>query len=207
MRLNIKTSVTLLIMAAVSAGLAAAQTPKQQPPSDGNHYRSGVALGYSYLRSNAPPGGCGCFSLNGGNATYAWLIKPEGNIALVDDITTAHANSISSSGYGLTLSTYTAGARYLPRLGHSPMDLFGQVLIGFAHSSGSRVQGQNAQAANAGAAFASNFGGGLDLRTSQHFSIRLVEIDYLLTTFDNGHNNHQNILRVGAGAVVRFGRR
>jgi hypothetical protein len=32
----------------------------------------------------------------------------------------------------------------------------------------------------------------------------LVEADYLVTTFDNGSNNHQNNLRVGAGVVLRF---
>jgi hypothetical protein len=35
--------------------------------------------------------------------------------------------------------------------------------------------------------------------------VRLAEADYLLTTFDNGTNNHQNNLRVNAGVVVRFG--
>jgi hypothetical protein len=34
--------------------------------------------------------------------------------------------------------------------------------------------------------------------------VRLIEADYLVTTFDNGVNNHQNNLRIGAGLVVRF---
>jgi hypothetical protein len=34
--------------------------------------------------------------------------------------------------------------------------------------------------------------------------MRLVEADYLVTTFDNGANNHQNNLRIGAGLVMRF---
>jgi hypothetical protein len=34
--------------------------------------------------------------------------------------------------------------------------------------------------------------------------VRLIEADYLLTTFDNGSNNHQNNLRIGAGVVVHF---
>ena len=46
--------------------------------------------------------------------------------------------------------------------------------------------------------------GGLDLRVNPRFSIRLVEADYLLTTFDNGSNNHQNNLRVSAGVVIHF---
>jgi hypothetical protein len=95
--------------------------------------------------------------------------------------------------------------RYLPRLGHASLQPFGQVLAGVAHSSGTLVQGSNPGAANAGAAFAGSFGGGLDLRATSRFSVRLVEADYLLTTFDNGTNNHQNNLRVSAGLVVHFG--
>jgi hypothetical protein len=34
----------------------------------------------------------------------------------------------------------------------------------------------------AGAAFAANFGGGLDMRVNRRFSLRLAEVDYLLTT-------------------------
>ena len=36
------------------------------------------------------------------------------------------------------------------------------------------------------------------------FSARLAEADYLLTTFDNGTNNHQNNLRISAGVVIHF---
>jgi hypothetical protein len=123
---------------------------------------------------------------------------------LVGDVTIARAGTVSTSGDNLTLSTFTVGGRYLPRLGHSSLQPFGQVLIGLAHSSGTLVQGSNSAAANAGAAFAGIFGGGLDLRATPRFSIRLVEADYLLTTFDNGSNNHQNNLRISAGVVIHF---
>ena len=119
-------------------------------------------------------------------------------------MTVAHAGAAASTGDSLTLSAFTAGARYLPRLGRSPVQPYGQALVGLAHSSGTLVQGTNPAAQNAGAAFAANVGGGLDLRASPHFSVRLVEADYLVTTFDNGVNNHQNNLRIGAGVVLRF---
>ena len=215
MRLRIKTTFALLLtVAAVSTAPALAQSPDQTPgqapapaaPSSVNPsrpLRAELALGYSYLRSNVPPGGCGCFNLNGGSATFAWPVKP-GSFALVGDVTVAHAGIAAGTGDSLTVSAFTAGARYLPRLGRSPLQPFGQALVGLAHSSGTLVQGANPAAANAGAAFAANFGGGLDLRASRRFSVRLVEADYLVTTFDNGSNNHQNNLRVGAGVVLRF---
>jgi hypothetical protein len=62
-------------------------------------------------------------------------------------------------------------------------------------------------AANGGAAIASIVGEGLDLRTSQRISIRLVESNYVLTTVDNGANNHQDNLRIAAGVVVQLGKR
>jgi len=191
-------------MAAVSAlpTVSAAQTPSalQEAP------RAELALGYSYIHSNVPPGGCGCFNLNGGNATFAWPLR-SGRFALAGDITIAHAGSASSTGDGLTLSTFTAGGRYLPHLGHSAWQPFGQALLGFAHANGALVAGSNPGSANANASFAANIGGGLDLRASPGFSIRLVEADYLLTTFDNGSNNHQNNVRIAAGVVFRFGNR
>jgi len=200
MRITIKaTFVLLLAMAAVSARPAFAQ-PASTPDKP---LRAELALDYSYLRSNAPPGGCTCFNLNGGSATFAWPVKP-GSFAAVGDITIGHAGAIGSGGASLTLSTFTAGARYLPRIGHSPVQAFGQVLVGLAHASGSLVQANTPGTANAGAAFAANLGGGLDLHASRRLSVRLVEADYLLTTVDNGTNNHQNNLRISAGVVIHF---
>ena len=54
---------------------------------------------------------------------------------------------------------------------------------------------------------ACNLGGGIDLKASRRFSVRLVNADYLVTTFDNGTNNHQNNLRISAGPVIHFGER
>jgi outer membrane immunogenic protein len=199
MRIRIKCTFVLLAIAAVFALHASAQDAKTPatPP------RSELAVGYTYVRSNAPPGGCTCINLNGANATFAWPVRT-GGFALVGDFTIAHAGSISSSAYTLTMSTFTAGVRYLPPVHHRPLQPFGQILAGLAHSSGTLVEGSNPGAANASAAFAANIGGGLDLKANRRFAIRLFEADYLVTTFDNGFNNHQNNLRIGAGVVMRF---
>ena len=207
MRVSKYSFALLLAFAVVSTASAVAQAPAPAPAqaATAQQPRAELALDYSYLRSNAPPGDCGCFNLNGGSATFAWTLKPEGHFALVGDITAAHAGSISSSGYDLTLSSYTVGARYRFKVPQPSLQPFGQLLVGIAHSSGSLVEGQSPATANAGAAFAANFGGGLDLRANRRFSVRLVEANYLLTTFDNGTNNHQNNLRVSAGVVMHFG--
>jgi outer membrane immunogenic protein len=187
-------------MAALSVSRPAANA---QTPAVESHPRAELALDYTFMLSNAPPGGCSCFTLNGGSATFAWPVKT-GSFALAGDISVAHGGGISSNDYSLTLSTYTAGVRYRPQLGHRSLQPFGQVLVGLAHSGGSLVQGPTSAASNSGPAFAANVGGGLDLRANRWFSIRLVEADYLVTTFDNGVNDHQNNLRLSAGLVLHF---
>jgi outer membrane immunogenic protein len=193
----------ILLLAIVAVSTASAMAQAQAAPAPIMHPRAELALDYTYLRSNAPPGNCGCFNLNGGSATFAWLVGHR-NFALVGDVSVAHTGAISGNGYSLTLSTFTFGGRYIPRLGHSPLHPFGQILAGFAHSSGSLVEGQNGAPSNAGGTFAANVGGGLDLSANRRLSFRMIEADYLVTTFDNGVNDHQNNLRLSAGVVVHF---
>ena len=202
MRIRIKIQFFLLLtMTALSTASSVAYAQSAQAPA--SQPRAELALDYSYLRSNAPPGGCYCFNLNGGSAVFAWQLKPR-SFALVGDVSVAHTSDISSNSYSLTLSTFTAGGRYTPRFGHSPLKPFGQILVGVAHASGSLVEGQSSATSNAGAAFAANVGGGLDLRANRRLSFRLVEADYLVITFDNGVNDHQNNLRLSAGVVLHF---
>jgi outer membrane immunogenic protein len=201
MRFRVEWAWMLLAIAAVFqgprvAGAQAVEASKDAP-------RPELALGYSYVRSNAPPGGCTCFNQNGGSAAFAWPLR-NGQIALVGDITAATAGGIAAGSYSLTLSTYTAGMRYAPGFGHSALKPFGQVLVGLAHSSGTLVSGQGTSVENSDVAFSSIIGGGVDWRLNGRWSIRLAEADYLLTTFDNGGNNHQNNLRINTGVVVRF---
>ena len=190
----------LLVVLATSSTTAGAQPA---PDSANARLRPHLAVNYSYLRSNAPPNGCACFNLNGGSVTFAWPIATS-RLALIGDVMTAHSSGIAPYSYDLTLSSYTAGVRYLPRVDHWPIQPFGQLLVGVAHSSGSLVKGQYSVASNASAAFAANMGGGADLRVNRRFSLRVIEADYLLTTIDNGANNHQNNLRLSAGAVFHF---
>ena len=194
---------SILTVAVVSMGSASAHA--QTAPATESTARPEIALDYTYLRSNAPPASCTCFNLFGGSATFAWPLKlHKGQFALVGDVTAATANGISNGSYSLTLSTYTAGARYSPHVGQSPLQPFGQVLVGMVHSGGSLVNGGTANVPNAIAAFATNLGGGVDINTGSHFNIRLLEADYLLTTVDNGKNNIQNNLRISGGVVLRF---
>lgn len=188
----------LPIICAVPALAQDAASTASQPPAE-------LALEYTYLHSNLPPGGCGCFAINGGSAQFAWPIRNSG-FSYAADVTIATQPDASATGDSLTLSTFTAGTRYRPSHLQGTWRPFGEILAGGSHASGTLASGANPAAGNASFAFAMMTGGGLDLRINSHFSVRLVQADYLLTTFDNGSNNHQNNLRLSTGVVLRFGR-
>lgn len=72
-----------------------------------------VALNYTYVHSNAPPGGCGCFSWNGGSASAAWHVNS--SFAGVADFGAVHAGNYDSSGFSPTMVSYLFGPRYTYR--------------------------------------------------------------------------------------------
>src|ERR1700678_2513019 len=145
MRFRINALLSLLL---TIAAVSTAQAVAQAGTSADKALPAELALNYSYMRSNAPPGGCGCFNLNGASATVAWPVKP-GEFAFVGDLTIANANKIDNTAYNLTLGIFTAGVRYLPPLGHSRIQPFGQVQVGGAHASGSLVLPPNQAFTNA----------------------------------------------------------
>ena len=194
-----KRDLLLLLLIAVAPPVALAQAS----PLTSDHSTE-VAVGYNYVHSNAPPAQCGCFALNGGSISIARPLG-SGHIAGVFDAGVSHASQISSGGYDLTLSSYTAGARYRPLL-RARWNPFGQILIGVAHASGSLVRGETPAATNPALTFASVVGGGVVYRLHGPWSLQ-AEGDYLLTRYSNRTNDHQNNLRVAGGIAFRFGQR
>lgn len=195
----IKSTYCLLLAALL---LAPIRTQAQSLPAH-NAATPELALNYSWLHSNAPPGGCGCFSLNGGAASFALPLR-SGRIALAAEVSDGYTSNVLNTGKSLNLSTYSAGLRYSPRAGRSGLSPFAQVLAGVAHVTGPLVSGSSSTTTNAGAAFAATFGGGLDLRLNRHIALRLIQAEYLLTTFDNSADNHQNNVQLEAGLVFHF---
>jgi len=166
--------------------------------------RGDVALTYDWVRTNAEPGECGCFGLNGGGISASadfWS-----RWAVVAEITAEHTGSAPVADNSLTLSSYQAGIRYRiaePWMkGSHALQPFAQALLGGAHSSGG-VAG----AADDSTSFAFRVGGGIDLPISARFAVRIVQADYYLTVARNGVNDRQNNLLLAAGIVYRWSRR
>lgn len=188
-----------IVLIAVT-GLVAFSAPRSWAQNDN---RLELGAEYSYVRTNAGPGDCGCFSLNGATGWFAYNFSR--SWAAVGEIGGEHASNINGTTGSLTLSSYLAGARYAWRRSDQHRFVpFGQYLIGGAHASGDLTPALDGQPAGSNA-LAMSFGAGVDARLSRHWVVRLPEVDYFLTRFENGVNHHQNNLRIGVGFAYRFG--
>src|SRR6201990_2480613 len=75
---------------------------------------------YNYFHANAPPGQCGCFSLNGGNGTVVYNITAKW--AAVADLMVGHANNVHNPLQNIPILNYLFGpgsprrmsSRYVP---------------------------------------------------------------------------------------------
>jgi outer membrane immunogenic protein len=164
-------------------------------------YNGDAAVAYHWVRSNAGPGECGCFGMNGGGLSGSWNFH--GRWSAVVDFSAEHVGSTTPVGNSLTLVSYLAGARYAiphPWLEgeHKPQP-FAQILVGGAHAGGGE-----AGVADGSHRFATRIGGGIDVPVNSHFAVRVLQIDYYLTTFVNATNDHQNNFLVGAGIVYHW---
>jgi hypothetical protein len=158
-----------------------------------------VGGNYSYVRANAPSSGGG-FNLNGGSASFAYNFSD--SLAVVADGGAYRFGGLPS-GLDSTMYTYLFGPRYTFRK-VSRVHPFVQVLLGGGRlnaTSGGISAGENA--------FSMAAGGGVDVPLCRHFSLRVIEAEYLLTRFDNvtGASATQNNVRVSAGLVFHFGSR
>ena len=157
-----------------------------------------VFAGYSYLRFNPNTAGVSSFSTNGGSASVAYNVNSW--LSGVADFGAYHSGNILGSGAEGTLSTYLFGPRISYRH-YSRVTPFGEVLFGVARGSGTL-----AGTAKADNTFGMSVGGGFDYHLSRHWAVRPVQVDYLLTRFNEGAINarNENNLRVSTGVVFHF---
>lgn len=157
-----------------------------------------VFAGYSYLRLNPSTAGASSFGLNGGSASIAY--NANNWLSGVADFGGYHNGSILGSGANGTLSTYLFGPRVSYRH-FGRVTPFGEALFGVAHANAS-IAGTSASDTR----FAMSLGGGFDYKLTNHFAVRPVKVDYLLTRFPetSASAQTQNNLRVSTGVVFRF---
>jgi len=139
--------------------------------------RAEVAGLYSYIRFS---GGINC---NGGGGSVAYNLNSW--IGVVGQVGGCHFSGGNAISYlfGPKLSYRSAGR----------FDPFAQVLFGGARFSATGFSSN---------AFAMTAGGGLDIKVSDHFAIRVAQVDYLMTRFAG---TRQNNFQYSGGVVFRFG--
>jgi hypothetical protein len=189
--------VALMIgMGWISAGAQQVETAPRYAPLE-------ISFDYSYARSNAAPGQCGCFNMNGGSSEVA--MHAFRGLSVVADLTGERATTIGAgAGNDLSLVVFTVGPRFSHRFAGGKFTPFVQGLVGVAHGFDGLFPGSGGSLAGAASARAVMAGGGLDLTINRHLAIRAIQADYMRTQLPNGEGNEQNLLRAGAGIVVRF---
>ena len=186
-----------------------------------------VAADYSYFRE--PQGGfLPSSSLNGGGVSAAYyFFKHVGLKAEFQDYgtygqsitvpaSTQGCNSLSDCQLSVSGSVFTYTVGPVLRFHVKRFEPFAEVMVGGAHNNIYRniynactAQGEciNLSKLPNNTALDFAIGGGLDLPFREHFSFRLVQIDYVRTSFGNSlviGNSTQDNLRAQAGIVVRF---
>jgi outer membrane immunogenic protein len=159
-----------------------------------------VTLGYSTDRTNGVVGGRGCFWMQGGKAEASAYFGR--GVSVVSELAGERADSINSAGESLSFVSYLFGPRYSLGSSHSRFVPFAQFLVGGVHGFDALFPGYTGAPPDA-LAFAA--GGGLNMRISHRFALRVVQADYLQTQLPNDGNNRQNHLRISGGVVLRFG--
>jgi len=193
-----KVSITLAALLSLALSSAARA---QVIPSE-------VNFRYSEQISNGPPGNCGCFPMQGVAGDVFWHIEnltPHRGVSLglAADLGVEHTGNENDSGYGLTLTTLTAGPRF--KFPVKRVQTFAEALIGFGHGSGSEFPEHGTLVSSANS-FAFDVAGAADYPIDKHLSIRMLQVDYLRLSLPNNSTGWENNLRLAAGITFHFGK-
>jgi opacity protein-like surface antigen len=154
-----------------------------------------VTLSYSYIRANPATRNSTDFNLQGGTAEVA--LNPRGWFGVVGNFGGYHMDRFDS-----TMQTYLFGPRvYAPSFRR--VTPFAEGLFGLAHTNGGTAFSLPASRNS----FTMAPGAGLDIAATKHLSLRLGEVDYLMTNFrevPGVGRQVQNNLRVSTGLKFRF---
>jgi hypothetical protein len=187
---------SLLVLTAIFSGLLFACT---------THAQVQVFGGYSYLRPTVTTISCPAGELPPCAATSetthpnlnGWEASGTFNPFHVLGFTADFGGNYGTvAGSTIHVQTYLVGPQvHFP----GPVSPFAHVLVGAAHES---VSGSNEMFfPSSGNAFATAVGGGIDIKVAPFVSLRVIQLDYLVTRFGS---TTQNQPRASAGIVVHF---
>jgi hypothetical protein len=149
--------------------------------------------GYAFTRfSNGNPAS----NFNGAMGAFAWNFKPW--LQITGDSTYSYA---TISGTKNTLYGNHYGPRYfIRRVSHWGLTPFVEGLVGGTRAE-TTVSGVGGYSTSANC-ISYKVGGGIDMHTSRHIEVRLLDVDYYRTAF--GTNLHQNNYWISSGIVLQL---
>ncbi len=158
-------------------------------------------VGYSYFHTNAPPGECGCFSMNGGTGELSTLLGH--GISALADVGGYYQGNVDKTGRTLQVETFLFGPRFSTHHWRK-VTLFGESMFGGSMGIGTLYE-TSATTSGSASGFSLGAGGGVDLNVSPRISVRVFQADYIMTRMPNSFDNTQNNLRLNFGVVFHFG--
>src|SRR5580658_894585 len=193
----------------LAALFALAAAPRARAQESAPAPKIEIFGGYSYMRSNIVFSGMR-FNLNGGSGSVAYNVTNW--LGIVGDFGVYDTGNAGGEARSLTITTYQFGPRISMR-GHSLVP-FGQVLLGGGHATGTLYTtslGNGSAPLGPSNGFALTAGGGVDWKLNHTIGIRIIQTEYMYTTFLNAaaspDKNRQNNIRISAGITFSFGRR
>jgi hypothetical protein len=93
---------------------------------------------YTYVRTNAAPGDCGCINMQGGSGWASYNFNR--SFGIVGEVAAQHASNIAPFSTDLTLTSFLAGVRYKSKPA-AAFVAFVQFLLGGAHATGDLAPG------------------------------------------------------------------
>ena len=188
---------TLLLMATL--GVAAQDNPKFEVP-----------VVFSFVNVHPNVSQLTSFNVFGGGGGFVYNVTPWiGVKADFNGYTQSNVLKMIGGNVGGNVFTYLFGPQIKRHSGR--IQPFGEALFGAAHSNlyaNILTAGGYTSASSSSNAFAMEFGGGCDIRVTNHFQIRPVEVDYLYTRFGantTGYGGSQNNFKYSGGINLTFG--
>ncbi len=156
-------------------------------------------FGYSFFAMRPGASFTGNTLFNGGSASLAYNLNHW--VGLVADFGGYNTGTVNNLTIDPTLYTYMFGPRFSYR-NNTKVTPFAQILFGGAHC------GVDCEFPASTNSFAFAAGGGLDWMFSRHWGWRVVQVEYVLTNFNNpGGSEPQNDIRVSSGLLIGWGAR
>jgi hypothetical protein len=162
-------------------------------------------LGYSYIRAN-PAGRTPWFPNDGGVAALGLNLNDW--FAFESEFGCYYNGNVNKTGTDSTSITYLVGPRLSYERSGGGIYPYFHALFGVARVSSSTFTQTVVEASRH--SFAMALGGGLDFQVGKAVSLRVIQMDYLLTQIEtmglnNPLNRDQHNFRLSAGVVFNFG--